>query len=151
MVSIRPYTPEDSEQASNVIIRCLREINSRDYTPGQVERLCQEFTPEKVQKRFSDRESFVAVQGDQVVGTATLKGDELGSVFVRPDLHGSGIGRHLTEHVEATARQNGMSVLRAYSSLAAIDFYAHLGYERLQEKLEPDGEVTIEIEKDLQA
>ena len=79
---IRPFHLDDSGEASAVIVRCLREVNSRDYTPHQVERLCGEFTPEKVQERFG-RSSFVAVRDKEVIGTATLQTDKLGSVFVR--------------------------------------------------------------------
>ncbi len=129
-------------------MRCLKEVNSRDYTPSQIERLCGEFTPGKVRERFGERLSFVAVQ-EEVVGTATLKEDELGSVFVYPDLHGGGVGKLLVTHVEEVARGRGLEALRAYSSLTALDFYLHLGYEAVEKKVEPDGEVTVEIRKSL--
>lgn len=147
MIIIRLFHPNDREGASSVITRCLREVNSRDYTPHQVKRLCGEFTPERVRKRFGERTSFVAVYGEEVVGTAALRGDELGSVFVRPDLHGHGVGRLLVMRVEEVARRRGVAKLRAYSSLTALDFYLHLDYKRVGKKSEPDGEVTLEIQK----
>ena len=146
---IRPFHAGDSEHASDLIRRCLREVNSRDYMPGQIERLCAEFTPDKVRGRFDGRLSYVAVYAEEVVGTATLREVELGSVFVRPDLHGYGVGKRLVYHVEEVARKRGIEVLRAYSSLFALPFYLHLGYERLGQKVEPDGEVTMEIQKRL--
>ena len=152
MIDIRPFYPGDSEEASSVITRCLQEVNSRDYTPSQIERLCSEFTPEKVRKRFGES-SFVAVhskgEDEEVVGTATLQEDELGSVFVHPDLHGRGVGKLLVLHVEEVARQRGVAVMRAYSSLTALTFYLYLGYEEVDEKVEPDGEVTVKIRKRL--
>lgn len=93
--------------------------------------------------------SFVAVQDKAIVGTATLRGDEVGSVFVRPDLHGRGVGRALVEQMEAQARANGLSALKAYSSLYAVAFYLRLGFGRLYEKHEPDGEVAVLMEKPL--
>ncbi len=129
----------------------MQEVNSRDYAPSQIERLCAEFTSEKVRERFGKRLSFVAVQKDEVVGTATLQKDELGSVFVRPDLQGQGVGKQLVAHVEEVAKERGVERLGAYSSLIALPFYLHLGYERLGEKREPDGEVTVEIQKRLQS
>ena len=150
MIDIRPFRSDDSEETSAVITRCLQEVNSRDYTPSQIERLCGEFTPEKMRKRFGES-SFVAVhsKGEEVVGTATLRADELGSVFVRPDLHGHGVGKSLVLHVEEVARQRGVMVIRAYSSLTALTFYLHLGYKEVDEKVEPDGEVTVKIRKQL--
>ena len=152
MTDIRPSRSDDSEEASAVITRCLREVNSRDYTPRQIERLCAEFTPEKLRKRFGES-SFVAVhsngEDEEVVGTATLRGDKLGSVFVRPDLHGCGIGKLLVLHVEEVAKGRGVAVIGAYSSLTALNFYLHLGYEEVDEKVEPDGEVTVRIRKQL--
>ena len=146
---IRPFALADSEQASGVIVRCLKEVNSRDYAPDQITRLCGEFTPDKVKERFGGRTSFVAVQNSVVVGTVTLKGDEVGSVFVRPDLHGKGIGELLMSRIEVEAGKNGTDVLRAYSSLAAVHFYLRLGYRQLREKRELDGEVTLEVKKQL--
>ena len=150
MINIRPFYPDDSEGASAVITRCLREVNSRDYTPSQIERLCGKFTPEKVRKRFGES-SCVAVhsEDEEVVGTATLREDELGSVFVRPDWHGHGVGKLLVLHVEEVAKGRGVAVIGAYSSLTALKFYLHLGYEEVDEKVEPDGEVTVEIRKQL--
>lgn len=148
-VGIRPFVVDDSEQASRVIIRCLREVNSRDYTPSQIERLRREFSPSKVRERFGSRASFVAFQNDVVLGTATLDGDEVGSVSVCPDLQNKGVGRALMEHIEVVAKASRTDFLRGYSSLAAVHFYLHLGYEKLREKRESDGEVTIEIEKRL--
>ena len=148
-IHIRPFHAGDSECASSLIRRCLREVNSRDYTPSQIERVCAEFTPDKVRARFDERLSYVAVYAEEVVGTATLQGDQLGSVFVLPDLHGHGIGKRLVRHVEEVARGRGIEVLRAHSSLSAFNFYLHLRYERLGQKVEPDGEVTMEIQKRL--
>ena len=146
---IRPFALADSEQASGVIVRCLKEVNSHDYTPNQIVRLCGEFTPDKVRERFGGEASFVAVQDSIVVGTATLKDEEVGSVFVLPDLHGKGVGKLLMDRIEAEARKNGIDVLKAYSSLAAVNFYLHLGYRQLREKHGPDGEITLEVEKRL--
>lgn len=149
MVQVRPFEEADSEQASRLIVRCLREVNSRDYTGEQIQRICEAFTPQQVARRFGECTSFVAVKDEQVIGTATLKGNEVGSVFVTPDLHGLGIGKLLMNHVESVAAKSGLTTLTAYASLAAIGFYKHLGYRPIREKVEPDGEVTLEIEKHL--
>lgn len=149
MVDIRRFTRADRKQASTLICRCLREINSSEYDQNQIDRLCDAFSPENVERRFSERLSYVAVDAGKIIGTATLKGSELGSVFVNPEQHGQGIGKLLTYHVEAIARNSGIKRLTAFSSLAAIDFYRYLGYKSLGEKCEPDGEVTIEIEKEV--
>jgi GNAT superfamily N-acetyltransferase len=149
MIEVRPFTPSDSEEASNIIVRCLREVNRNEYTEGQIERLCNAFSPAKLDKRFSDRKSFVAVMNDSIVGTATIKHNELGSVFVDPDFHRRGVGRILVDFIESLARRDGITLLKANSSLTAVNFYQQLGYEILGERCEPDGEVTIEIEKQL--
>ncbi len=76
-----------------------------------------------------------------------MEGDEVGSVFVCPDVHGRGVGKALMEHVEGVVIQNGVSLVKAYSSLTAVGFYFGLGYEKLREKHELDGEVTVRLEK----
>lgn len=148
-VFVRPFAPDGSEQVSKVIVRCLKAVNSRDYTPGQIDRLCAAFTPGRVLERFGNRVRLVAVQKGALVSTAMLQDNEVGSVFVCPDFHGRGVGKTLVEHIEAVARQNGVGLIKAYSSLTAVGFYLYLGYEKLREKRELDGEVTIEVEKRL--
>jgi len=149
MIEIRTFEASDSVQASWVITRCLREVNSHNYTEEQIQRLCDAFTPNQVLKRFSTRKSFVAVQHGKVIGTATLKEQEIGSLFVNPNLQGQGIGKLLLNHIEEVAKTANVTYLKAYSTLTAIEFYKHLGYQVIKEKVEKDGEVTIEIVKSL--
>lgn len=145
--TIRPFQPDDSPAVSALIIRCLKEVNQADYTPQQIERLCQAFAPDQVKKRFGQRLSFVALQKGQIIGTVTLKQNEIGSLFILPDYHKRGIGQQLLRHIEQVALQNKQTEVIAYSSLTAIDFYQHHGYTQIDQKEEADGEISLKIQK----
>jgi len=67
--------------------------------------------------------------GLQLQGAAA----ELKRMYVRPGQRGSGIGRRLLEALEATARAEGVHVLRLETGIhqhEALRLYARLGFER---------------------
>ncbi|GAA3918254.1 GNAT family N-acetyltransferase [Hymenobacter algoricola] len=47
---------------------------------------------------------------------------------VAPDFQGLGLGRQLLEHLEAQARQQGLTECVLHAREAAVPFYARLGY-----------------------
>lgn len=62
------------------------------------------------------------------MGTASLDGRVVRTVFVSPSNQRQGIGRKLMEAVERVARDEGVNVLSVPSSVTAEAFYTGLGY-----------------------
>jgi N-acetylglutamate synthase-like GNAT family acetyltransferase len=87
---------------------------------------------------MAERDVFVCQAGGRIVGTIALGGDRLRSLFIEPGLQRSGIGARMVAHLEAHARQAGVSDLKLSSSLTARGFYERLGY-RMIEREEHDG------------
>ena len=119
---IRKFKRDDAIKVSNIIRRCLREVVSKDYPKKEIESLCEFFTPSLLIKNLKDRIIFVAVENDKVVGTASLKGDTVFTVFVNPDFHGKGIGSKLMDKVEDLAKKNGCKILKVPSGLSSFEF-----------------------------
>lgn len=82
---------------------------------------------------------FVAVENDEVVGTATIfieqkyihKGGKVGhieDVAVRPDKQGKGIGQRLVEHLIAFARKENCYKVILDCKADLIPFYEILGF-----------------------
>jgi N-acetylglutamate synthase-like GNAT family acetyltransferase len=116
------------EGISAVILDSLRTTNAKDYDPDIIERIAQNFSPPRVQALLGKRDVMVALLGGRVVGTAGLDGDVIRTVFVAPDVQGSGVGRRLMHELERRARTKGIAKLSVPSSITAEPFYAKLGF-----------------------
>ena len=143
---VRRADASDANDISQVIIRALRETNARDYAAEIIARLERSFTPSAVEQQIKRRDVFVGLIDGRVVGTASLEGQVIHTVFVSPDVQGRGVGRLLMQAVEATARERDIQLLRLNSSISAELFYARLGYAVVRDSFYGD-ERTIVMER----
>jgi predicted N-acetyltransferase YhbS len=145
---IRPARREDAEGISRVVISALRETNARDYPEAVIARVEQSFSPAAVLGLLERRLVFVAAADDDIVGTASLDGRVVRTVFVKPECQNRGIGRALMRHVERTAIERGVAVLAVPSSVTAEPFYARLGFNAVRDSYHGE-ERTIVMERSL--
>ncbi|MDW3711394.1 MULTISPECIES: GNAT family N-acetyltransferase [unclassified Pseudomonas] len=147
---IRTATPDDAAAISQVVLTALAESNARDYPPKVIASVQANFGPEQVRGLLAAREVLVAEAAGCVIGTASLDGDMVRTVFVAPGAQGLGVGRRLMEQVEALARERGVAVLKVPSSITAEGFYAGLGFQAVQQIIRGE-ERTIVMERSLAA
>ncbi|WP_175649971.1 GNAT family N-acetyltransferase [Pseudomonas sp. Marseille-P9899] len=146
---VRPATSQDAAAISHVVLAALRESNSQDYPPDVIAQVEQSFAPDVITAQLLKRRVFVAVLGEAIIGTASLDGDVVRSVFVDPVHQKGGIGRHLMDVIHATAARAGVKALRVPSSITAERFYATLGYQKIRDAFH-GAERTIVMEKRFQ-
>ncbi|XUJ37177.1 N-acetyltransferase family protein [Bradyrhizobium japonicum] len=103
--TIRSAREDDAGEISEVILRALRETNAKDYTDEIIARVERSFSPDAVRELIGRRTVFVATIGHRVVGTASLDGSVVRTVFVAPDVQAQGIGKLLMAEIERTARE----------------------------------------------
>lgn len=132
-MSIRLFKLADASELSRVITRCLREVNSKDYTADIIEKMCAHFTPEVIAKLAQERQMLVAEQNGKPVGTVSREGNKVFTMFINPDLRNRGIGRRLMERVEDLAAEEGFEYMETGASITAHDFYRKLGYLDVRE------------------
>lgn len=140
---VRGAVEADALAISRVIVEALRTSNSQDYSPAVIERVERSFSPDAVLGLMARRQVVVAQVAGQVVGTASLDGDVVRTVFVAPGQQGLGIGRALMQRVEALAGAAGVHTLRVPSSLTAQAFYARLGYAVVREVVEGEERTIV--------
>ena len=123
--------------------RAIARTNAADYPPDVIAKLLARHGDKDVIVMIATREMFCALDGDAIVGTVALEGDQLRGLFVEPERQGGGLGGHLVANVEAHATARGRDTLWLQSSITAERFYARRGYlaERFIER--DDGSVTI--------
>lgn len=133
--TIRPALSDDAADISAVILRALRETNAKDYTDEIIARIERSFSPDAVRRLIGQRFVFVASIGRRVVGTASLDGSVVRTVFVAPDLQARGIGTLLMAEIERLARERSIAALTVPSSITAETFYTRLGFKAVRDQL----------------
>lgn len=146
--TVRPAVEDDASQISAVILRALRETNAKDYTDEIIERVERSFSPCAVVQLIRKRTVFVATVRGSIIGTASLDGSVVRTVFVNPDAQARGIGKLLMAEVERAARERSIPSLTVPSSVTAETFYARLGFRAVRESYHGD-ERTIIMERSL--
>lgn len=142
-IEIRPAMPADVEEISTVVLRCLRETNAQHYSADIIASVIENFSPDKIAARFADRLVLVATAEGTIIGTASLHGTWVRSVFVRPDRQKRGIGTGLMRAVEERAAAQGIRQISVPSSITAEGFYRGLGFTHLRDELHGQERVIV--------
>ncbi|NNU66914.1 GNAT family N-acetyltransferase [Rhizobium sp. WYCCWR 11152] len=147
-IEIRGVIGSDAPLISELLTNTIRISNSADYPASVIERVIGNFSADAILKLMDSRIVWIALQGGEPVGTASLDGNTVRTVFVSPTAQGRGIGRRLMQTVEVEAFANGMKALQVPASLTARNFYARLGYNEVREVLFGE-ERTFVMEKQI--
>ena len=147
-VTVRLATPEDAAALSSLVLRTLHEVNTKDYGPALIAALAKDWTVDGMLAKMRDRTTYVAIHDDAIIGTAGFDGEQIRSVFVRPDQHKIGVGSLLVRTVETLALKQGLNRLSVLSSITAEGFYRRLGYSAVRDVFH-GAERTILMEKQL--
>ncbi len=146
--TIRPAGLGDAPAISAVIITTLHETNRHDYSSDIITRVERSFSPDAVVTLLSKRTVFVADDSGRIIGTASLDGAVVRTVFVAPDAQGRGVGRSLMAAVMEEARHRAIDILSVPSSVTAEAFYLRLGFIPMRDAWHGD-ERTIIMERNL--
>ena len=75
---------------------------------------------------------IVAEEKEQIIGFGLLNLDKksIDSLYVWPNQAGRGYGKILLECIEKIAQEEGIDELTLSSTLNAVEFYQHMGYEK---------------------
>jgi ribosomal protein S18 acetylase RimI-like enzyme len=161
-IEIREARPEEYEETGIVTADAYREFFSDgDDLRAYLEEIAD------VAGRAPRTTLLVAVDGDRIIGSATLELDgrtdedavplapdeaHIRMLGVHPDARGEGVGRQLMAECEDRAREAGRSRMTLHTTTlmrAAREMYASLGYERSEDRVFPDGFVLLGYTKQL--
>lgn len=145
---VRLATDDDAEAISRVVIAALRASNAQDYPPQVITQVETSFTPSAVRALLARRTTFVGLDDNRVIATASLDDDVVRSVFVDPLHQGNGIGKTLMATIHCAAVAAGIGSLRVPSSITAQGFYEALGYRKIRDEYH-GAERTVVMEKTL--
>ncbi len=136
---IRPYTDADLEAVLDVWYRASLVAH-----PFMTEKLLADEREQIVQQWLPMADTSVAERDDRLVGYLALVGNEVGAIFVDPELHRQGIGRALMDHARAQHPILELEVFEANALGRA--FYAAYGFEPVGSSVhQPTGHTMLRL------
>ena len=157
-IIIREYEDKDLDAVSNIVVRNMLEVNSKDYGLDVMEEYAKGFSKEELANKFQYRKKiWVAEKDNEVVGSVGLEADWDGTkdtywvltLFVKPECHGQKIGTMLMNKLEEYAREIKAKKIIIPASITGNEFYHKLGYKYKNNKKELDEKQHYMMEKDL--
>jgi ribosomal protein S18 acetylase RimI-like enzyme len=160
-IEIREASPEEYEETGAVTASAYREFFSETDPHSYLGEIAD------VAGRAPRTTILVAVDGDRIIGSATLELDgrtsgdagplapdeaHIRMLGVDPDARRAGVGKQLMAACEARARAAGRTRMTLHTTTlmrAAREMYTSLGYERSEDRVFPDGFVLLGYTKEL--
>lgn len=134
--SVRRFAPENVAEVRTIILRCLREVNAKDYPADKIDEVCGHFSVEMLLKQAETAHMYVAVStSGRILGTGTIapfSGSETESVlltiYVLPELIGHGIGSEIVRALEQDGFFLRANRIEIPAAITALGFYRKMGY-----------------------
>lgn len=127
-MSIRKAEQSDLKMVRNITVETINEIYPHYYPVGAVEFFIEHHTEENINNDIKHSCVFLCLDNEQnLVGTVTVKKNEICRLFVLPRYQGKGHGRELLEFAEKNifAKYN---MITLSASLPARIIYLNRGY-----------------------
>ena len=136
IVELRSLDRKFDRQVLECILRSVEISNSPDYLPAIIDyQLHTHYTMDWLSKKMQSSYFVAALIDNKVVGTGSLDGNEVTTVFVDPDHQQRGIGRTIMGELERYAKNQGLREIILNSSITALGFYKKLDYSLLEETI----------------
>lgn len=130
---IRRYQPGDEQGVCELYRETTRIINGRDYAPAQIDIwVSYGWNVDAWAKRFLANTTYVAVEGDCIIGFADIEPNgHIGFFYCHHLWQRKGVGTALYTALERSARELHLAKLYAEVSVSAQHFFTAMGYETL--------------------
>lgn len=126
----------DVDKLLHIIIRCVKEVNSKDYEPWEIEKFLNGFTTERLSNSILNRHFYSVQYAGEIIGMGAVNQDTsqenqsyFTTIFINPDFHRMGIGKKLIRFLEQDEWCLHSNLIEIPSSKSSHEFYHKLGYE----------------------
>ncbi|ERK30839.1 GNAT family N-acetyltransferase [Clostridium intestinale] len=120
----------------NIIVRCMKEVNYKDYTNEQFNKYLSMFTKEWLTNIITTRHYYEAWYDGEIIAAGGVSRDYrqdkqsyFTAIFVNPDFHGLGVGKDLILFLEQDEWCLDSNLIEIPSSKSSHGFYYKLGYQ----------------------
>src|SRR5215510_7365027 len=130
-LTIRAFQPADGLEIMRLFRDTVHNVNSRDYTPEQIEAWAPALMDEpRWHERLRTNFTYVAEADGQIVGFSELERSGcIATLYVHHRYQTQGIASRLLSDMETRARALGARRLTAEASLTAYGFFQRRGFK----------------------
>ena len=134
-MEIRPYNADDLVEIINLFRATIHLINIKDYTQEQVDAWAPDFIDkEKWNKTLSEHHTFVAVNGDVIIGFGDIDDSGyLDRLYVHHDYQRRGVATLICTKLESMIDAN--LTIMTHASITAKPFFENRGYKVVKEQI----------------
>jgi putative acetyltransferase len=136
---VRHYRKSDIPQIAKLYYDTIHKINSKDYSPEQIQAWAPRVYPTRFwAARFHRYSVYVVESVNQIIGFAEFEHTgHIDCFYVHHAWQGKGVGSRLLRGIEQQARRGRLKKLFADVSLTAMPFFKHHGFvvQRRQKKI----------------
>ena len=152
-VTVRRYQEQDVEAIVDLIRRNFLEVNVKDYGEEAMKVLAAHHDVDWFKGVASYANVYVFCIDDEVTGVGAISSfwgslteSILLTIFVRPELHGKGIGRFIIQTLEQDELFKRAERVEIPASITAVEFYKKQGYDYKNgvEELDDEGHYRLE-------
>lgn len=134
-MNIRKAALSDLDAVKSIVKTTISEIYPHYYPKGAVDFFLEHHNDNNIIADITKGLVFLCCDPKQrIVGTVTIKGNEILRLFVLPDSQGNGYGRELLNFAEKTISDN-FSEIMIDASLPAKGIYLKRGYKEIEYKV----------------
>lgn len=144
-LTIRAFQPGDALEIMRLFRDTVHNVNSRDYTPEQIEAWAPALMDEpRWHERLRANFTYVAEAGGEIVGFSELeRSGRIATLYVHHRYQTQGIASRLLSDMETRARVLGARRLTAEASLTAYGFFQRRGFKLVRPQDVNLGGVTL--------
>jgi GNAT superfamily N-acetyltransferase len=148
-LQIRPFKNADAEELSSMIRSTLMEVNIKDSPAFAIEEQHGEYGPEPLKALAKERDIFVVVEDDKIVGSVAREGNHISTLFVDHKLRKQGIGRILLKFIENKIKEDSYDTAELTSGPTALTWYEKMGYSETEKQFDRKELTGIHMLKNL--
>lgn len=127
---------DDIDTLLNIIHRCMKEVNYKDYTIEQFQKYLAAFTQEWLKDIIENRHYYEVWYENKIIACGGVSRDYsqenqsyFTAIFVNPDYRSLGVGKELIYYLESDEWCQDSTLIEVPSSKSSHGFYHKLGYE----------------------
>ena len=146
-MEIRTHKSADIPEIARLFFNTIHRINSRDYTPAQIQAWAPTiYSNDYWKQRFSKRQVLVADYRNKVVGFAEYEPDgHIDCFYVHHEHQRRGVGKALLARIEEEFQKMNVHRTFAEVSLTARAFFESKGFHIVAERNAEFQEVTLKL------
>ena len=136
-MEIFEYKENYFEDIFNVVHDTIEEIYPKYYPRKAVDFFHKHHSKENMLEKLSNEFTKIVIEDKKIIGTGSVKDNDIGRFFILPDFQNKGYGKILLKELENNIIQNKYRIITLASSLGAVFFYKNCGYKYYDYKIIP--------------